>query len=258
MFFLPAARTRRRIGGVFWLTVGAGGTKLWWDYKTIEQMPPPKTRWNDVKDTLQTGDVLLLMGTGSVSKKICAASYFWFGLKPHTLEYSHVGVIVRRGDKILLLEAIDNEDIRTPDVDGAVRTKQVQVVDPEHRIFGKQGERRCYSRCAVRRLLSEREIDDNVVEKFVSENVGRPLDTNPDMLLSYLHPSLYKRADNSVSCSELIVSLYEHLGIADVKGVGWDPVAIAPAQLGFSTPQELFFTPGNKLGNVQRINMKEP
>ncbi|ESL07659.1 hypothetical protein TRSC58_04648 [Trypanosoma rangeli SC58] len=120
----------------------------------------------------------------------------------------------------ILLEAVDNLDINAPDVDGKVRHECVQLVEAKRRLFGREGERWCYSRVAVRRLKGFEWTPQRkrLLRSFISENVGRPMDKSPLMILSFIHPKLYewtggRRQGTEISCSELIVDLYKHCGV---------------------------------------------
>ncbi|RNF26196.1 uncharacterized protein Tco025E_01660 [Trypanosoma conorhini] len=120
----------------------------------------------------------------------------------------------------ILLEAVDNLDINAPDVDGKVRHECVQLVEAKHRLFGREGERWCYNRVAVRRLKGFEWTPQRkrLLRSFINENVGRPMDKNPLMILSFIHPKLYawtggRQGGTEISCSELIVDLYKYCGI---------------------------------------------
>lgn len=51
--------------------------------------------WSKVEPTLREGDVVLLMGTGSMSWKICNTAFVISRLKAASIRYSHVGVVVQ-------------------------------------------------------------------------------------------------------------------------------------------------------------------
>ena len=222
--------------------------------KEIDAAPKPTITWPEVSKTLQTGDLLFLRGTGDVSQKICLMSFLWFDWRTEALLYSHVGVIIRRGDKVFLLEAIDNVDVKTKDVEGEVRFKQVQLVDPANRIFGvTDTERRCYMRCGVRRLVGSPPIP--MAEDYVKRNVGRAMDAAKLMVLAYVHPSLYTRESDRVTCSELVADLYKEAGIIAKKDNAKASIAYSPMHLAFDTPADLGFASGVKMMPVQEVKI---
>ncbi|RHW71044.1 hypothetical protein DPX39_080018100 [Trypanosoma brucei equiperdum] len=124
----------------------------------------------------------------------------------------------RRG--AVIMEAIDNIDVNAPDVNGHVRHNCVQLVEASRRLFGRHDEKWCYRRFAVRRLKGFEWTPQRkrLLREFINENVGRPLDTNSALMLSYIHPRLYEWVGgrphgNEISCGELIVDLYKHCGV---------------------------------------------
>ncbi|KAG8348330.1 hypothetical protein TRVL_00856 [Trypanosoma vivax] len=126
----------------------------------------------------------------------------------------------RRKRGAVIMEAIDNEDIMAPDVNGVVRKGCVQLVEASHRLFGQDGDRLCYKRFAVRRLKGFEWTPQRkrLLRTFINENVGRPLDKSPLVLLSYLHPQLYewtgsRALGTEVSCGEIIADLYKYCGV---------------------------------------------
>eukprot|EP00759_Apiculatamorpha_spiralis_P010535 PhF_6_TR17283/c0_g1_i1/m.26504 len=212
--------------------------------------------WKEVEPTLQTGDLLLLHGTGNVSKQICLTSFLWWGWRRQALEYSHVGVIVKKGQKAYLLEAIDNNDVCMVDIDGVVRLKQVQLGDPQQRIFGirKDGSsQRCYDRCAVRRLQPQCRIPDNIAENFTKNNVGRSLDTAKTMVLAFVHPKLYHRDTDRITCAELVVNLWKESGIVKTNK---SSIAFSPLNLGFDSSARLGFVQDVTLSSIEKINVR--
>jgi len=218
----------------------------------LELRPPPTQRWQEIESDLQTGDLVLLMGTGNVSKQITAASFVWWLWRPEALEYSHVGVIIRRGSQVYMLEAIDNLDVKAKDVEGQTRYKQVQLVDPKKRIFGTtEYERKCYCRCGVRRLEGS-SIPSSLAETYVRKNVGRSMDTDKLMVLAFVHPSLYHRQGDKVTCSELVADLYKEAGLIR-EDHAQASISYSPMTLAFDTPRELGLNEGVRLGKVLEI-----
>ncbi|ORC79582.1 uncharacterized protein TM35_002051000 [Trypanosoma theileri] len=243
----------------------------------------PLEEWAQVEPTLREGDVVLMMGTGSTSRRITWAQFAYSLLRPAALRYSHVGVVVepaqferwplyrpssstsststgtslttttttaggrdgleysgrlststiadmlrderlrlqrkqKRG--VVMMEVVDNLDVNAPDVNGKVRHECVQLVEASHRLFGREGERWCYNRFAVRRLKGFEWTPQRkgLLRQYVNENVGRPLDKSPLLVLSFIHPKLYewtgaRRTGREISCAEMIVDLYKHCGV---------------------------------------------
>lgn len=212
--------------------------------------------WAKVEPTLREGDIVLLMGTGSMSWKICNTAYVISRLKAASIRYSHVGVVVQPAEMeskpsvfrsssgkstqyknevlarvaasnavpkvvrgALMLEAVDNKDINCPDWQGTVRHDSVQVVEIGKRAFGKQGERPCYHRFAVRRLQGFEWTPDrrDKLRRFIDNHVGQPMDKSPKLMIAFMFPKLYDwlqvRSSNEVSCSELIADLYKAVGV---------------------------------------------
>ncbi|KAH9599874.1 hypothetical protein LSM04_000317 [Trypanosoma melophagium] len=247
----------------------------------------PLEEWAQVEPTLREGDVVLMMGTGSTSRRITWAQFAYSLMRPAALRYSHVGVVVepaqferwplyrpsttsasttnntastststagvttmagrdamehggrlststiadmlrderlrlqrkqKRG--VVMMEVVDNLDVNAPDVNGQVRHECVQLVEASRRLFGREGERWCYNRFAIRRLKGFEWTPQRkgLLRQYVNENVGRPLDKSPLLVLSFIHPKLYewtgaRRTGREISCAEMIVELYKHCGV---------------------------------------------
>eukprot|EP00758_Cryptobia_borreli_P012685 Tbor_TRINITY_DN5768_c0_g1::TRINITY_DN5768_c0_g1_i1::g.19561::m.19561 len=223
--------------------------------------------WDTVRQTLQMGDVVLLMGTGSMSWKITNCQFALSGLRPSAMRYSHVAMVVRPYDKKtkkgpFCLEVVNNEDIKLPSyslvgnvaVEGLPRTKCCQVVDINQRVLGKHvipghvhnnnnesnkdsppQYQQCYQRLAVRRLkgFNWTKQRRHLLDQFVAANVGRPMDTSPLIMLTHIHPYLYTLAGvrskkpELCTCSEVIADAYELLGIT--KRLGEEEERLAAA-----------------------------
>ncbi|EAN87023.1 hypothetical protein C3747_15g71 [Trypanosoma cruzi] len=137
---------------------------------------------------------------------------------------------------VILMESVDNLDIHAPDVDGKVRHECVQLVEANHRLFGREGDRWCYNRFAVRRLKGFEWTPERKrrLRMFISENVGRPMDKSSLLVLCYIHPKLYewtgaRSKGTEISCGELIVDLYKFCGVIQ-KRMRMVPVTDAHAQ----------------------------
>lgn len=139
----------------------------------------------------------------------------------------------------VIMEAIDNCDVNAPDVNGKVRHECVQLVEAKHRLFGREGERWCYNRFAVRRLKGFEWTPQRkrLLRAFINENVGRPMDKSPLLVLSFIHPRLYewtgaRATGREVSCGELIVDLYKWCGV--IQNAAPAPESVAPGEEGAS------------------------
>ena len=202
--------------------------------------------WDRVAPTLMPGDIVLLMGTGRVSRMITLGAYLFSFMNPIALKYSHIGVIVSGPQKAsvpqspkfpeeskpVVMEAVDNRDVKCQDINGAQQYNQVQLVPLKSRVFGRDGERKCYNRCAVRRLKGFEWTPARLqkLEEFIRQYEGRPLVTSKTVLFAFAHPSLFFRHPaNAVSCSELVVEMYKAVGIfhADADRY-FAPIATAP------------------------------
>lgn len=209
--------------------------------------------WKKVEPTLREGDIVLLMGTGSMSWKITNTQFVLSCMKPASIRYSHVAVVVepallqeapektaapaRGGRRIALLpvdttdaptvvrgacmmEAVDNKDVNCPDWKGVVRHDCAQVVEISKRVFGKQGDRPCYHRFAIRRLQGFEWTPERreKLNTFIHTRVGQPMDKSPKLMIAFMWPKLYYwlrvRKGNEISCSELVAELYKTVGIA--------------------------------------------
>ena len=189
------------------------------------------------------------------------------------MRYSHVGVIVSPANRALgsgshgpiMLEAVDNKDINCPDQAGVVRHDCVQMVDVCQRAFGKDGDRLCYHRLAVRHLNGFEWTPDRRrrLAEFASRMEGRPLDKDAlSVSLRFLHPLLYQlfgkpRQSSEVSCSELIAELYKSIGVTTDGGLPSERVA--PFHFAGGMEKScLRFTKGVSLGPEIRIVMEQP
>lgn len=74
---------------------------------------------------------------------------------------------------------------------------------------------------------------NDLVWAFALRNEGRPLDTSPLYFLAYVSPTLHdwlrpdRQASGTVSCSELITELYQHLGVVQ-REWRWVPLSSSP------------------------------
>jgi hypothetical protein len=146
--------------------------------------------WDEVERELQPGDVLLMMGTSTMSWKICNSQFVHSFFRPAAIRYSHVALVVaplepptvdqvtgkvlRPGHGALIYEVMDNTDCYITDyLTNTIRTMSPQVVEAKKRIFaldtvtGKP----CYCRLGVRRLVRLR--SDEMPDWSLDELDGR-------------------------------------------------------------------------------------
>jgi hypothetical protein len=132
--------------------------------------------------------------------------------------------VMRRG--AIILEAMDNKDYNVPDVTGVVTHDTVQVVEASRRIFSttpsSSGSTPAYRYFAVRRLRNYEHTPERQAKmrQFCLDSVGRRMDGSLLYPLAFLSSTLHtlthplrSTVSDEVSCSELIVELYQHLGI---------------------------------------------
>mmetsp|Transcript_22630 Transcript_22630/g.26243 ORF Transcript_22630/g.26243 Transcript_22630/m.26243 type:complete len:379 (+) Transcript_22630:47-1183(+) len=277
--------------------------------------------WSAIEPTLREGDVVLLMGTGSMSWKITNTQFVLSGMRPAALRYSHVGVVVKPAEVAgstfrtqsqrrlgallprnavsqeqasssttrgaMMMEAVDNKDVKCPDWEGKVRCDCVQVVEISKRVFGKEGVRPCYHRFAVRRLQGFEWTPERreKLNQFLTSKIGQPMDKSPKLMLAFIWPRLYDalqvRQNHEISCSELIADLFKAVGIIQrrvqyahepnkteaeggfsVKEVAYDPkrsIEISPCHFAEGLERGVLdFAPGVGLGPEIRIKMPRP
>ncbi|KAG5485199.1 hypothetical protein CUR178_06557 [Leishmania enriettii] len=129
--------------------------------------------------------------------------------------------VIRRG--AVILEAMDNRDYDVVDVKGNVTYDTVQVVEASRRLlsttpYGVPA----YRYFAVRRLRNYEHTPERqrLLARFCEESEGRRMDSSLLYPLAFLSPRLHTQAHplrqlitGEVSCSELIVELYQELGV---------------------------------------------
>lgn len=165
-----------------------------------------------------------------------------------------------------MLEAVDNKDVQCPDIDGTVRHDQVQIVAVRDRVYGKEGDRPCYHRFAIRRLQGFEWTPERreKLQQFLASHVGRSMDKSPLIMLSFVHPKLYDwfapRLHNEIACSELIVELYKAVGAIDENANGpmrRSAIQVAPYHFAEGNEKVLELTHGVSLGPEMKIPMRQ-
>tara|TARA_R110000787_G_scaffold170328_1_gene283021 strand:+ start:13947 stop:14585 length:639 start_codon:yes stop_codon:yes gene_type:complete len=149
-------------------------------------------------------DILLFSGEGLISKVIQRGT---------GSEWSHVGIVVPNGDKLVLLESTTLSDL--PSIDFGVPIKGVTRVDLDKRIAAYEG------KVAHRSIEGERPADANAtLNLFLQKFNGRPYETNQiELISSALDRTglLTNQPDmSSVFCSELVAYLLNSVGILKI------------------------------------------
>ncbi|KAG5511508.1 hypothetical protein GH5_06457 [Leishmania sp. Ghana 2012 LV757] len=129
--------------------------------------------------------------------------------------------VIRRG--AVILEAMDNRDYDVMDVKGNVTYDTVQVVEASRRLLSTTPSGvPAYHYFAVRRLRNYEHTPERQrrLARFCEASEGRRMDSSLLYPLAFLSPRLHTQAHplrqlitGEVSCSELIVELYQELGV---------------------------------------------
>lgn len=129
--------------------------------------------------------------------------------------------VIRRG--AIILEAMDNKEYDVVDVKGNVTHDTVQLVEASRRLLSVTPSGvPAYHYFAVRRLHNYDHTPERErrLARFCEESEGRRMDSSLLYPLAFLWPRLHTQAHplrqlitGEVSCSELIVELYQELGV---------------------------------------------
>ncbi|CAJ1005839.1 hypothetical protein Q4I28_001156 [Leishmania naiffi] len=152
----------------------------------------------------------------------------------------HSRPVIRRG--AVILEAMDNKEYDVVDVKGNVTYDTVQLVEASRRLLSMTPSGvPAYHYFAVRRLHNYDHTPEREkrLARFCEESEGRRMDSSLLYPLAFLWPRLHTRMHplrqlitGEVSCSELIVELYQELGVVERRWrwVPLDPdtTALAP------------------------------
>ncbi|KPI88475.1 hypothetical protein ABL78_2437 [Leptomonas seymouri] len=148
--------------------------------------------------------------------------------------------VIRRG--ALILEAMDNKVYDVPDVTGEVTYDSVQLVEASRRLFSTTPDRApAYRYFSVRRLEGYVHTPERQekLKRFCLDSVGRKMDGSLLYPLAFLDSKLHSlthplrsAVSGEVSCSELIVELYQDLEVMQ-RHWRWVPLDLA------STPATL-------------------
>ncbi|KAK7194477.1 hypothetical protein NESM_000364500 [Novymonas esmeraldas] len=151
----------------------------------------------------------------------------------------HRSPVTRRG--AIVLEAMDNKDYDVPDVRGRVSHDAVQLVEASRRLLSMTPSGvPAYKYFAVRRLRHYDHTPERQsrLAQFCEDSEGRRMDSSLLYPLAFVWPRVHTRTHplrqlvtGEVSCSELIVELYQHLGVVrrHWRWVPVEPATAAPA-----------------------------
>ncbi len=166
-------------------------------------------KYENIRNDLKTGDILLFSGKGGISD----------GIKFFTLsKYSHVGMVYRFDNELdpngslFCWESTTLSDLK--DADTGKLTKGVQRVELSERL------ERCFAKgyeISVRQL-SKKLANDMILalNNFRHEVSGRPYETSKIELLKAAYDGLFgdnKEDLSSLFCSELVAEAYQRMGL---------------------------------------------
>lgn len=166
-------------------------------------------KYQDIRNELKTGDILLFSGKGHISE----------GIKFFTLsKWSHVGMVYKLVDpldpkgSVFSWESTTLSDIE--DADTGKLTKGVQRVELSERIMG------CFAKGydISLRPLSRPLTDDMVraLNLFRHEVSGRPYEASKIELIKSAYDGIFgenKEDLSSLFCSELVAEAYQKMGL---------------------------------------------
>ena len=160
------------------------------------------TRYEDIRDCLDTGDIVLFSGTGPVST----------GIKVGTQSpWSHVGMVVRVDDPTLVLVYQSTTLSKVKDYIDNMPKQGVQINVLSQCVASYSG------RIALRRLEVVRSpAMREVLNDFREDMKGRPYETSKLELLrsAYDGPFGSNCEDlSSLFCSELVAEAYQRMGL---------------------------------------------
>ncbi|KAL7703000.1 hypothetical protein NQL31_000757 [Lotmaria passim] len=167
--------------------------------------------------------------------------------------------VIRRG--AVILEAMDNKDYDVPDVTGKVTYDTVQVVEASRRLLSTTPDNTpAYHYFSVRRLQHYEHTPERQakMKKFCLDSEGRRMDGSLLYPLAFLSAKLHtlthplrSTVTDEVSCSELIVELYQNLGVVQRRW-RWVPLDPSAAPSPAAMP-ELSSSSSSSLGEVQEV-----
>jgi hypothetical protein len=170
-------------------------------------------RYENIRDQLKTGDILLFSGKGGISE----------GIKFFTLsKWSHVGMVYRFEDPndakgtVFCWESTTLNDLA--DADSGKLTQGVQRVELSERL------ERCFSKgyeISIRQLNTPLTNDMlKALNDFRHEVSGRPYEKNKLELIKSTYDSVFGESKEDLSslfCSELLAEAYQRMGLLTEK-----------------------------------------
>ena len=170
--------------------------------------------YNDIREELDTGDIVLFSGKGGIS-----AGIKWFT----NSKWSHVGMVVRlpEWDIVLLWESTTLSDIS--DITTGEETQGVQLVPLSERLSKYTGDA-CIRKLSIN-VTSEMK---NALSKLREELKGRPYEKNKIELIKAAYDGFFGENEENLSslfCSELVAEAYQRMGLIreDVKSNEFTP-----------------------------------
>jgi hypothetical protein len=165
------------------------------------------TKYSDIRDQLDCGDIVLFSGNSFVSRLIRRFT---------NSEWSHVGITMRiyDYDMLMLFESTTLSNVKS--MDGTYK-KGVQVVPLSERIEAYDG------KVAVRKYLGL--VDDEFVGKMINfrnEVKDLPYEKDKLELIKSAYDGLFGQNHedlSSVFCSELVAECLQYLSVLDKNEV---------------------------------------
>jgi len=161
-------------------------------------------KYEDIRDTLDTGDIVLFSGKGRISGLIK-----WVTKS----EWSHIGMVLRlvEWNMLLLWESTTLSKIK--DIQSGEARQGVQLVPLSERLKGYDG------RVGIRRLNyfdKYQAVDTMALMEFRREVKGRPYERSKLELLKSAYDGPFGKNEEDLSslfCSELVAEAYQRLGL---------------------------------------------
>lgn len=159
--------------------------------------------YDDIRDSLQTGDLILFSGKGPIST----------GIKLFTAsKWSHIGMVISIDgwDSMLLWESTSLSKIKDA-IDGKAK-QGVQTVLLSDRINGYEGD------IALRRLIVKRTPEMvTTMREFRKSVKNRPYEESKIELIKSAYDSIFGSNNeedlSSLFCSELVAEMYQRMGL---------------------------------------------
>ena len=164
-------------------------------------------QYAEIRDQLNTGDIVLFSGKGGISAGIKWATFS---------RWSHVAMVLRlvEYDFVTLWESTTLSNLT--DLDTRMPMKGVQLIPLSDRVQSYGGE------IAVRRLR-DAPLDANAIQALMAlrkEFRGRPYEKSQAELIkaAYDGPGGHNEEDlSSLFCSELVAESYQRIGLLNEK-----------------------------------------